>query len=192
MNKMTTMIPEVNVGENVSKELLPKTAEHVDIIRWHYVLKRGDHILVRRDTSNDEFHHAIFVGEKMHNNNLDDYVVDMHGFNAKNAKIRMSTLHEFLTVKGGGELAVLNYNNDDDRKREKSARLAEESYKRITKCTALYKLLNCKCDNFASWCRTMKMDPVEIQAIAVEGRNAAQRLPQRQHGTRSLKFAGHS
>eukprot|EP00798_Chlamydomonas_sp_ICE-L_P011818 gene11818-16_t len=138
------------------KVLLPKAAEHVDIVRWHRVLKRGDHLLVRRDTLNEVFHHAIFVGEKMNNGNLDDYVVDMHGFTKEDAKIRLRTLQEFLTIKGGAELAVLRYYNDNDDKRERSARLAEESYKRLANCTGLYNLLNCKCDHFATWCRTMR------------------------------------
>jgi hypothetical protein len=165
------------------KVLLPASAQPVAVGKWHRVLKRGDHLLVRRaalcSTKEQVFHHAIFVGEKTLDADTgpDDYVVDMHGPTKEDAALRLRTMTELLDVKGGAELAVMRYAHDSDAKRELSAWLAEESQKRLADRTGLYDLLNGNCDNFATWCRTMRWDPSQLHAIAVFGMDAMSRIP---------------
>jgi hypothetical protein len=170
------------------KVLKPKKADYAGIGKWHRVLKRGDHILVRRASSNDVFHHAIFVGEKASNGVTDDFVVDMHGRSKEDAKLCLRTMDEFLGVKGRPELAVLRYKDDSDEKREKSAWLAEESYNRLSDCIDLYNLLGCNCQHFATWCRTMRWAATDVCACGALGVECAQRLAPSKPGPLSSKL----
>ena len=169
--------------------LLPSNAKHVDIGEWHRKLRRGDHVIVRSANSNEVFHHAIYIGpynppgqDKEH-----EYVVDMYGEpqdGKHGASLRLRKMSQFLKTKGYPELAALEYSNDTPAARDCTAGLALLAHAELRDVKGLYNLLDCNCDHFATWCRTMRWVSTDMAAATTLASETLPLLP----SVRSHKF----
>jgi hypothetical protein len=155
------------------KSLLPLNAQHVGIAELSDVLFRGDHIVVRSTGSNAVFHHGIYIGlyTPQDATKPKRYVVDMLG-----TSLRLRTMEEFIRTKGFPELAVIRYSNDTLSARDRSASLALSTLHELHDCTGLYHLLGDNCNNFATWCRTMRWETADVAAAGAQAYAATCRL----------------
>jgi len=99
------------------------------------------------------------------------YVVDMLG-----TSLRLRTMEEFIRTKGFPELAVIRYSNDTLSARDRSASLALRTLHELHDCTGLYHLLGDNCNNFATWCRTMRWETADVAAAGAQAYAATCRL----------------
>lgn len=99
-------------------------------------------------------HHAISLGEVKGAT----HVADMWGPTKEEAKVQMRSFDSLLRNKH--QLLVVHYKDDNPQRREFTALLATWATQNSTP-PRLYNLLNNNCENFATYCRTLRWAPVD-------------------------------
>lgn len=132
---------------------LPKNATPVRVDRMHEQLFRGDHIIVRDTGSKAPFHHGIYIG-KLPEVGDDYYVVDMFGESKEDARVAVRSVSIFLNTSMQPQLAVIKYKSRAFE--EFAALIALQCCETRLAWPGLYNLFSHNCENFATWCKTLR------------------------------------